>query len=91
MSNIKSTNKVYITLSDLQLYANLNPEKKGIQKDLYSLKSKIFEDGSYDFSSEDVESLKNFTNPSCIFLCSSKPGYPIFFMYASSYEKCSFT
>ncbi len=61
MSNIKSSNKVFLTLSDLQLYANLNPDKKGIQKDLYSFKSKIHEDGSYDFSTEDVDSIKNFS------------------------------
>ena len=58
MSNIKTSNKVFITLSDLQLFANLNPNKKGLQKELFSLKSKISDDGSISFIDEDIQKLK---------------------------------
>jgi len=61
MSNIKTSNKVYITLSDLQLFANLNPNKKGLQKELFYLKTKISEDGSVNFSEEDIQKLKELS------------------------------
>jgi hypothetical protein len=61
MSNIKTSNKLFITLSDLQLFANLNPNKKGLQKELSSLKSKISDDGSINFSEEDIQKLKELS------------------------------
>jgi ribosomal protein S7 len=39
----------------------LNPNKKGLQKELSSLKSKISDDGSINFSEEDIQKLKELS------------------------------